>query len=71
MRTVIAKLWDKEKMTWDAISGIFLGWGYDIVETQDNVAQFSVAIIETENGKVVTTTPDNVTFVEKFEREKA
>ena len=62
MRQVIANIWNEETKGWDAISGFFHCWGYDIAETMESISQFSVAIIEMENGKVMTAKPGNVTF---------
>lgn len=64
MRPVIARIWNTETKQWDAISGVFHQWGYGFIETRENVVQYSVAIIEQANGKVVTPEAGEVTFTD-------
>lgn len=55
-RKVLAKIWSADKKEYDLVYGLFIRWGND----EDNT---TIAIIELENGKVVITLPNNVTFV--------
>lgn len=64
MRPVIARIWNEETKQWDAISGSFHGWGFNVIETNESVSQYSVAIVEMENGKVVTPNAGDVTFTD-------
>lgn len=64
MRHVIAKLWNKEAKQYDVVSGVFHQWGYDAIETKENVASVSVAIVEMDNGNIVTPVPCDVTFTD-------
>ena len=43
--------------------GVFHQWGLAIAETSDNVASYSVALIETEDGSIEEVDPSNLKFV--------
>lgn len=44
-------------------SGIFLGFGIDYEEFESGLAQYTTAIVELKDGKVVVTTPDEIQFI--------
>lgn len=43
--------------------GTFLGFGVDFEEFESGPAQYTIAIVELRDGKVVTTAPDNIQFI--------
>lgn len=43
--------------------GTFLGFGIDFEEFESGPAQYTTAIVELRDGRVVTTTPDNIQFI--------
>lgn len=47
--------------------GYFHGWGMNCEEFGDiGVGNYTVAIIELQNGKVITTAADNIQFLEPY-----
>ena len=45
--------------------GTFLGFGIDYVKFQNGLAQYTTAIVELRDGKVIVTTPENIQFIHK------
>ena len=43
--------------------GTFLGFGIDYEEFDGCPAQYTIAIVELSDGRVVVTTPDNIQFI--------
>lgn len=43
--------------------GTFLGFGIDYEELENGLAQYTTAIVELKDGKVVVTVPDNIQFI--------
>ena len=69
MRNVLAKIWDAEKKEWTPVFGKFHCWGQGYEEFESGPGNFTMGIIELENGKIVTTIPENITFVSKEENQ--
>jgi len=62
MRYVTAKVWNQEKRQYDDVSGIFHCWGQDYEEFQSGPGNYTVAIIELKDGRVVKVIPNDVIF---------
>lgn len=43
--------------------GTFLGFGIDYAKFQNGLAQYTTAIVELRDGKVIVTTPENIRFI--------
>lgn len=50
--------------------GFFHKWGIESVETNDGVVTYSVAIVEMENGSIMTVPPGDVQFIDSNNKEK-
>ena len=49
----------------------FHGWGFESYSTDSNgEVQVSIAIVELQSGKVVSTEPDNITFIKEEKKEQ-
>jgi hypothetical protein len=46
-----------------SLKGTFHCWGDEITETDEEVASFTIGIVEKENGEIVSVAPDNIKFV--------
>jgi hypothetical protein len=61
MREVI---FDYYEGTWiREVKGIFHCWGLEALESDKGNVSWTVAIIQLPSGKIVTATPNNVTFI--------
>jgi len=45
--------------------GLFQGWGSDFEEFETGPGNFSTAIVETEDGKVINVPVENIQFIDK------
>jgi hypothetical protein len=66
-RTVKFKYYDKNSEYYTpegdySNQGIFHCWGYEVLETSDSIAQFSVALVETESGEILQVPPHCIKF---------
>ena len=57
---------EMRKVVWNICNihtkGYFHQFGNNIAETNENVCQYSIAIVEDENGKVHLVIPENIKF---------
>lgn len=49
--------------------GTFHGWGLEYEQFDNGVGNYSVGIVETEDGNIVTVLPRDIKFIEKKEDE--
>lgn len=65
MREVIFKTWIKQDRKWsEPTKGLFHQWGSSFLEFETGPANFTVAIIEIEDGSIVEAMPPDVKFVD-------
>ena len=62
MRKVKAEIFNTDHQ-WQDVAGIFHQWGNHSTEYDNGPANDTVAIIELENGEIVTCIPEKVTFI--------
>ncbi len=62
-RPVMARIW-KDK-AWVSVGGIFHRWGDAYEEFQSGPGNYTTAIIELPDGKIVTALPEDVQFCDK------
>ncbi len=64
-RKVKARVWFSNKKEWEVIVGKFHQWGASYEEFRDSpVGNFTLAIIELEDGSIVTALPSDVRFID-------
>lgn len=63
MRKCVASVYQNGK--WVHVNGFFHQWGSDFEEFEHGPANYSVAIIELDDGSIVMTPPDKVIFLDK------
>lgn len=63
MRKCVASVY--QNGAWVHVTGLFHQWGSGFEEFESGPANYTVAIIELDNGSVVTTSPDKVIFLDK------
>lgn len=64
-RKVKARIWLRTTKTWEYVTGKFHLWGMTYEELRENGAVgYTIAIIELEDGSIVTALPDDVRFIE-------
>jgi CDP-diacylglycerol pyrophosphatase len=49
--------------------GSFHGFGLEIAEAENSVASYTIAIIEQDDGQVITTVAEKIKFIEEGETE--
>ena len=65
MRKVIIKFYEDISKTWiNCVPGEFHCWGSAYEEFHAGPGNYTIAIIELPGGRIVTTLPENVKFVE-------
>lgn len=65
MRTVKARVYFSAEREWREITGKFHRWGDRFEEFRESPAmQFTMAIIELEDGKIMEAIPSNVQFID-------
>jgi len=62
MRKVTAKIYDRDSRDYKEIQGQFHCWGQEYEEFESGLGNATVAIIELDNGQIVTANPGNVVF---------
>lgn len=65
MRKVKAEIYNLGKK--EPVTGWFHGWGTDYEEFEGGPGNYSVGIIELENGQVVRALPETITFLDRPE----
>lgn len=63
MRKCVASVY--QNGAWVCVNGLFHQWGSDFEEFESGPANYTVAIIELDDGSVVTAQPDKVIFLDK------
>ena len=66
MKKVIYKKWMPETRCFEVnflSIGIFHTWGLSLHETSDQMASFSVALVETPDGNIEEVLPSNLKFI--------
>lgn len=65
MRRVEAKLYSCGGMRTETVTGVFHQWGFSTTETNEGgIGTDTVAIIEQDDGQIVTAYPNNVRFLD-------
>lgn len=71
MRSVMVTIWDSEQSKYlTRVPGKFHCWGSSYKEFESGPGNYSVAIIELEDGRIKQIVPDDVQFVKETEGEK-
>ncbi len=60
-RKVKARIWLRTTKTWQEVTGKFHQWG---LSRESGAVGYTMAIIELEDGSIVTAMPDDVQFIE-------
>jgi hypothetical protein len=63
MRQVTARIYQDKK--WVQIGGVFHQWGHAYEEYHAGPGNYTIAVIELPDGKVVTALPEDVRFCDK------
>lgn len=53
---------------WTTVHGRFHGWGVDFEELENGVGNFTVAIIELDDGQIIEALPDRIKFLDRGTR---
>jgi len=64
-RKVLAKVWNKKEKKMEPVYGSFHCWGQSYEEFEAGPGNRTMAIIELENGSIVTADPEDVIFYRK------
>ncbi len=67
MRKVLAQMWDTNTKAYKSVYGYFHCWGQTFYELPEGNGNETVAIIELENGTIITSLPGDVVFCDTRE----
>ncbi len=70
MRPVSARIWKKAEPPektgkWVGAQGIFFQWGNAYEEFREGPGNYTIAIIELPDGRIVTALPEDVRFLDR------
>jgi hypothetical protein len=65
MKFVSARVWSRESKGWVQVEGWFHQWGNGYEEFESGPGNYTMAIIELPDGRVVTAMPEDVRFLQE------